>query len=184
MKVRLLPDERELGWMPYGWLLYLAFLFIAPLITGGAFDWAMALGSIAVFLPLYFRNFWTRGREAVAIASAIALIGVIVLPFNWGANCFFIYSAAFFGYATRPRRAAVALLALLVILIGETVLFDLPMWAWLPGGIGILAVGGGNIHFAEVYRHQMRVRRAQEHSEEMAKVAERERIARDLHDLL
>jgi two-component system sensor histidine kinase DesK len=184
MTVRLLPDDREIGWMPYGWLLYLAFLFIAPLISGRAFDWALALGSIAVFLPLYFRNFWTSGREAVAIASAIALIGVIVLPFNWGANCFFIYSAAFFGYATRPRRAAGALLALLVILIGETALFALPMWAWLPGSIGILAVGGGNIHFAEVYRHQMRVRRAQEHSEEMAKVAERERIARDLHDLL
>lgn len=184
MSIRLLPDVRDIGWMPYGWLLYLAFLFIAPSITGEPIDWAIAVASIAAFLPLYFRNFWTRGVEAVAIASLIALIGVVVLPFNWGANCYFIYAAAFFGYATRPRRAAIALLVLLVVLIGETILFQLPTWAWLPGGIGILAVGAGNIHFAEVYRHRLRLQQAQDAAEEMAKVAERERIARDLHDLL
>jgi two-component system, NarL family, sensor histidine kinase DesK len=184
VSIRLLPDVREIGWMPYGWLLYLAFLFIAPWISGEAFDWIVAVGSIALFLPLYFRNFWTGGLEAVGIAAAIALIGVIVLPFNWGANCYFIYSAAFFGYATRPRRAAVALLILLAVLIAETLLFRLPTWAWLPGAIGILAVGAGNIHFAEVYRHRLRLQQAQDQAEEMAKVAERERIARDLHDLL
>jgi two-component system sensor histidine kinase DesK len=184
MKVQLLPDVRNIGWMPYGWLLYLIFLFIAPSISGRTVDWAIALGSIAVFLPLYFRNFWTSGREAVAIASLIALIGVAVLPFNWGGNCYFIYSAAFFGHATRPRRAAIALLVLLAVLIGETILFQLPAWAWLPGGIGILAVGAGNIHLAEVYRHGQRLQQAQDRAEEMAKVAERERIGRDLHDLL
>jgi two-component system, NarL family, sensor histidine kinase DesK len=184
MRFPLLPDDRDIGWMPYAWLLYLAFLFITPIVTGRVTDWGIALGSIAVFLPLYFRNFWTAGPEAVAIASLIALIGVAVLPFNWGANCYFIYSAAFFGYAARPRRAALALLILTAVLIAETLLFRLPMWAWLPGGIGILAVGGGNIHFAEVYRHRMRVHQAQEDAGEMAKIAERERIARDLHDLL
>jgi two-component system, NarL family, sensor histidine kinase DesK len=184
MTVRLLPDVRDIGWMPYGWLLYLAFLFITPSIGGRASEWVIALGSIAVFLPLYFRNFWTSGIEAVLIASLIAIIGIVVLPFNWGANCYFIYSAAFFAYATRPRRAALALLILMAILVGETILFDLPAWAWLPGGIGILAVGAGNIHLAEVYRHGQRLQQAQEHAEEMAKLAERERIARDLHDLL
>ena len=184
MKIRLLPDVRDIGWMPYGWLLYLAFLFIAPTVSGRAFDWVIALGSIALFLPLYFRNFWTSGGEAVAIATSIALIGAIVLPFNWGANCYFIYSAAFFGYATRPRRARLALAILIAVVIGETVAFDLPTWAWLPAGIGILAIGGGNIHTAEEYRHRQRLQQAQDHVEELAKIAERERIARDLHDLL
>ncbi len=50
--------------------------------------------------------------------------------------------------------------------------------------IGILAVGAGNIHLAEQYRHGQRLQQAQDHAEEMAKIAERERIARDLHDLL
>ena len=184
MGFRLLPDDRHIGWTPYGWLLYLAFLFIGPVMTRDAGHWAITLASIAVFLPLYFRNFWVHGTEAVVIASLIGLLGVIVVPFNWGANCYFIYSAAFFGYALRPRHAVIALALLQAALVVETLVLGLPIWAWLPGGIGILAIGGGNIHSAELYRHQRRVFEAKEHAEEMAKVAERERIARDLHDLL
>src|SRR5262249_21649918 len=40
------------------------------------------------------------------------------------------------------------------------------------------------IHFAERHRDNRRLRRAQEEIEHLAKIAERERIARDLHDVL
>ncbi len=182
--MRLLPDDRELGWMPYAWLLYLWFIAIAPVIDRDPRTIAITVASVVVFLPMYFRNFWVRGAEAVIISSAIGLLGVLVLPFNWGANSYFVYSAASFGYATRPARAAAAIAILVVAITFETIWFDLLFWAWFPGAIGCLAVGGGNIHFAQLYRERSRVLRAQEQAEEMAKVAERERIARDLHDLL
>src|SRR4029079_228588 len=45
-------------------------------------------------------------------------------------------------------------------------------------------VGGTNIHFAELRRKGDELRVAREAVVEMARIAERERIGRDLHDLL
>jgi two-component system sensor histidine kinase DesK len=50
------------------------------------------------------------------------------------------------------------------------------------GGCGLVA--GINIHYAEVARRDDALRRSQEEVERLAQVAERERIGRDLHDLL
>jgi signal transduction histidine kinase len=44
--------------------------------------------------------------------------------------------------------------------------------------------GGANIHFAEMRRKDATLRVAHQAVEEMARIAERERIGRDLHDLL
>lgn len=182
--MRLLPNDREIGAMPYAWLLYLVFLFITPIVRPGLGEWVVALGSIAIFLPLYFRNFWVQGPEAVVISSTIGALGALVLPFNWGGSSFFIYSAAFFGYATRPVRAALAVAILFAALSAESYVFRVPFFVWMPCAIGVVAIGLGNIHFAQLYRERVRVRQAQEQAQEMAKVAERERIGRDLHDLL
>jgi two-component system sensor histidine kinase DesK len=54
--------------------------------------------------------------------------------------------------------------------------------AWPP--VFVLIIGGINIHFAQVGRANARLRLAREEIEHLAKLAERERIARDLHDLL
>jgi two-component system sensor histidine kinase DesK len=45
-------------------------------------------------------------------------------------------------------------------------------------------IGAGNMFFAERNRMNRKLRRAHEEVENLAKVAERERIARDLHDVL
>jgi two-component system sensor histidine kinase DesK len=47
-----------------------------------------------------------------------------------------------------------------------------------------LIVGATNIHFTEMGRSTARLRQARDEVEHLAKLAERERIARDLHDLL
>jgi two-component system sensor histidine kinase DesK len=184
MKLRLLPEHLHIGRAPYAFLLYLAFLFIAPAIRKTPADWAIAFGSLAIFLPMYFRNFWVQGTQAVLMCTGMALVGFVVFPYNWGATAYLIFASAGFAYALRPSRAVVAF-ALLAVLIGlETYWFGLPPWAWMPGVIGCIAVGGSNIYEAERFRHGVALRRAEEQIEQMAKVAERERIARDLHDLL
>ena len=47
-----------------------------------------------------------------------------------------------------------------------------------------MLIGSVNIHFAQRWRADERLRLANEEIEHLAKVAERERIARDLHDVL
>ena len=53
-----------------------------------------------------------------------------------------------------------------------------------PALVVAAVVGATNIHFAEVRRKDASLRVAQQAVEEMARIAERERIGRDLHDLL
>src|SRR5437763_6681284 len=62
--------------------------------------------------------------------------------------------------------------------------FHTPLWFWGTGTVVSLGVGFSNIHFAERNRADRKLRLAHEEVEHLAKVAERERIARDLHDVL
>lgn len=80
MKLRLLPEHLHIGRGPYAFLLYLAFVFIAPVIRKTPADWAIAFGSLAIFLPMYFRNFWVQGTQAVLMCTGMALVGFVVFP--------------------------------------------------------------------------------------------------------
>jgi two-component system sensor histidine kinase DesK len=59
-----------------------------------------------------------------------------------------------------------------------------PAYSWLAALVITPLVGGLNLHAAAVARTNARLRMAQEEVEHLAAVAERERIARDLHDVL
>jgi two-component system, NarL family, sensor histidine kinase DesK len=108
----------------------------------------------------------------------------VVCPINPGANAFFIYGAAFLGDATRPGPAVRWLLLIAAILGLEAWLAALPPQTWVPGIVFTLLIGGTNIHFGEVRRKDQALLAARHNAEHLAAVAERERIARDLHDLL
>ena len=112
------------------------------------------------------------------------MLGVVFTPMNPGASCFFIYAAAFVA-EIGPARVAVRWLgALLAIVVAQAWLLGLPAWTWLPSLVFVPLVGGLTIHDAEVTRSNARLRLAQEEVARLAQVAERERIGRDLHDLL
>ena len=54
----------------------------------------------------------------------------------------------------------------------------------MPAIVFSILVGGSNIHFCEMRRKDRALIKAHEAAEHLATIAERERIARDLHDLL
>lgn len=183
--MRLLPRNQDLGWTPYVWLLYLGFFFIQPIATRA--DWkewlATSLAAI-VFLALYFTSFWLTPRKRLYISGAIALLGFALAPFNSGSAVFIVYAAAGLGYAAESGFAAKAL-AVLIMLVGlETWALHLDPWFLIFGAGLSLAIGSVNIHLAQRNRANRRLRMAQEEIEHLARVAERERIARDLHDVL
>lgn len=179
------------GWLPHVWLVFLAYLFISPVLgEGSTLEWAATLGSITVFLPLYFAQFGSRRGHpyrAFAFNVAIAALGFALVPINPGGNTYIIYSAAGSAFALRPRPAMVYLVALSVttwLVMQFFVPASFRAWMLYPTIVLIASIGWTNIYQAERFRHDAKLRRAQEDVEEMAKVAERERIARDLHDLL
>lgn len=185
MAFRILPADAELGWTPYGWLVYLAFLGMGPSLMGGAArDWVLTGVATLVFLVLYFRGFWLSGRRLLPVVGGIVLVGAVLWPVNPGASVFFIYASGFLGGVGPPRRGFRWMAVILAVLGAEAWLLSMsPQW-WAPGMVFTVLVGAINIHYAEVRRANAKLRLAQEEVERLAATAERERIARDLHDLL
>lgn len=185
MRMRLLPDDKHLGWTPYVWLVYLVPMVLYPLSTHAPpATVASTFAGAALFLALYFRAHWVRGRELMRIIAAITLLGVLFLPVNAGAGALFIFAASFAANTGRPRVAAMTIFAVVITLTVEALLLDLPPDRWWWGILFSLIVGAVNVHYTQLGRSNDRLRLAQSEIEHLAKVAERERIARDLHDLL
>src|SRR5262245_21367291 len=124
--MRLLPDDPEIGWTPYAWLIYLASFLASPVVTSAsAWEWAATVAGLIVFLALYFRGFWYRDWRIVWCAGGILLLGVLFSPFNFGGSAFFIYAAAFLAHARPPRLAWLLIGGVLAVLGVETWLADL-----------------------------------------------------------
>jgi two-component system sensor histidine kinase DesK len=167
------------------WLVYVPTMFITPLIENlPTRVWALTGLACLAFLPLYFRAFWSRGREFYVIVALIGLLGALLATVNYSGLALFIYAASFAG-TRRPTRLAFSLLALItVVIVVESVLLDLHPFAWLWSVLFVWIVGGVNTHYASLRTADIQLRRAHEEIEHQATVAERERIARDLHDVL
>lgn len=177
--------------MRYVWLVYLCSLFFQPVFDAStdALDWLAVAVLIAVFLPIYAATFRVRNDRQtlflIASFGGLALAGSLV---NSGASVFVIYAASTAG-RLYPTRRAVEVVALLVGLVGLMVVISpVPMpWrlvALAPALLFTPAVGAASIFEAERNRARQRLLRADEEIERLATIAERERIARDLHDLL
>lgn len=184
---RLIPHDNDLGWTPFAWLIYLVPFTLTPLFYpphNNAGHWTIYGVATAIFLALYFRGYWVRGLELVIVASAIVAMGVALWPVSHGAGAFFIYGASFLGQLEPQKRAIRGVLAVALIATVEAALLRRDMFTSSWPVVFVLIVGGINIHYAQVGRANARLRIAREEIEHLAKVAERERIARDLHDLL
>jgi two-component system, NarL family, sensor histidine kinase DesK len=172
-------------------LSYLLFLLIGPLVSPfGRWEWTLTAVSLPIFLALYFAT-WAamderRDDVACGFIAVIAILGLAVIPFNVGGNTYVVYSAALAPFLLRPRLA-IAYMAILMVAVAAVSLL-LPAvaqwWLVVPTAVVIVLVGGLNLFYAEHQRRNARLFRAQEEVEQMATLAERERISRDLHDLL
>ena len=182
--MRLLPEKVD--WTAYVWTVYLLFFVAAPAWRSRttAAEWIATLGATLVFLALYFRGYWLRGRDLYPIIIAILAIGVVFLPFNAGAGSFFIYASSFAAFAGNNRVAIRIILLVELVLVLEVWLLHLGWFNGLWAFIFTAMIGAINIHFEQVRQGNSRLRMAHEEIEQLAKMAERERIARDLHDVL
>jgi two-component system sensor histidine kinase DesK len=185
-RFRLLPPDPEIGWTPYAWLIYSPALFLWPSLNPyNATVWIATTVGALIFLPLYFRGYWCNGwKEKYWIIGSIAVLGMLLTPINAGAPVLTVYACSFAGIV-RPGRRAAQLVAIIVsAALLEAFLLRLPASVWVWQAAVSIVVGFTNTHFAKVRETNSKLRRAQEEIEHLAKVAERERIARDLHDLL
>jgi len=125
------------------------------------------------------------------IAATFAL-GLFTFPWNQGGSTFFVYSAAFlpFTFVSLRRVFSIFFAEVLFVLAEGYICHGLSGFlhvSWPSTFVAIFlmcVVGGGNVFFAQQRRTDCQLRAAQDENLALAAVAERERIARDLHDVL
>ncbi|MEM6641152.1 MAG: sensor histidine kinase [Pseudomonadota bacterium] len=182
---RVFATPDELGSLPHAWLLFLGF-FIVPMLAmpiSGSRFW-LCVSGIAVFLPMYYAAFRRSGRAMYGPIAGITLLGMLLTPINLGANVFFNYAAFLCGQAMAPRRAFVAVGFMCAWMLAASYALDLPDYYFYPGIIVALGLVGISINIRQQDLANSALKRSQEEVHRLGQMAERERIARDLHDVL
>ena len=169
-------------------LVFLAYLLMYPLPwlehrpTGIAVI-ASALG-IAGFLALYFRSYGQRTWARIPTGFAVLAIGFALHDCGGVWSVFAVYAASMVGFA-RPARLGLAAVATIVLCVG---VFGLALrsapWDWGPAVFFGAIIGVVSVFLGTMQEHNAALAAAREESRRLSVVAERERIARDLHDVL
>jgi two-component system sensor histidine kinase DesK len=183
--MRLLPDNPAISWTPYAYLIYVVpFVLQAALGAQMPFERMLSGLGLLVFLALYFWGWWLDDRRLLIPIAGIALLGILFAPINFGAGSFFIYASAFAG-DLKPARRAWTAIGILSGLVGMTAgFFQHSPYFWLPALIFTPLIGGLCLHQRTVRTANAQLQLSRQEVQRLAQVAERERIARDLHDLL
>jgi two-component system sensor histidine kinase DesK len=176
---------RDLGWETYAWLIYsLPFILAALMPSLPALKRDVMLIEYLVFLVLYFAGYFIRGPQILWIIAGLDLLAIAGSVWNPAAGAFFIYGSAFVGNGF-PLRTAFKVLAVQVLIGGAAGLALGMEWFYYILSMVISAlIGAITIQARARETGDARLRLAQEEVERLAKLAERERIARDLHDVL
>ncbi len=183
---RVILKDKDHGWSPLLWVVYLGFFFIDPVVSHASLRiWLLDGLGTCIFLVLYFGLFFLENPRALAHVAGMVLLAVLFEPINAGASTFFIFGAAMLPFCVETQKAAViGLGAVAAIGAIEGLLLHVDRWTFFFTALFPAFIGAGNTFFAERNRMNRRLRKANEEVEHLAKVAERERIARDLHDVL
>ena len=181
----LLPQDSEIGVFPYFWLVYLAMFFANFLLYEPPIwhYWAAVAGAL-VFLFIYFRSFWVKGRELLFYIVVTCLIGTLMSFINPGACVFFIFASAFAANVGTNRQGFLIIAVVCAYLLFWSWFMELSAFFYVPALVFSLLIGTVNVFQRELSRKNAQLKLSQEEVRRLATTAERERIARDLHDLI
>jgi two-component system sensor histidine kinase DesK len=173
-----------MGWFPWINLIWSVWLFVTPFYAYdfyGKWLWP-TLASYAMFLVLFQRFHYGNGR--LPIALAIAALGFALLPWNPGSQSYIIYACAFFPFCMGARNSMLSIVALLAAFSVAWHAAGIPMVYMISAMIAGPVVGLFNIGMRQKMHTNAQLRLGHEEVRRLAALAERERIGRDLHDLL
>ena len=182
----LIWNHRHGRWWDLVWLIYSVFFFIQPIQRNTMREWVQFACVYAVFLVFYIGIIRAPSRRiAFGCMSAMAILGFCYYPLNQSAAGMLVYVAAFAPFVTDSMVTCIGIFAVISMTSAtEGYLLHFSPWSWGFISLFSFAVGAGNLFSAQRMRANQKLSLAHEEIEHLAKVAERERIARDLHDVL
>lgn len=173
---------------PWLWLVYLPLYAITWFwVTPSVADLAISAVALPLFIGLY-----VKGHAAVrrGLGGLPWIAAIVVLAFslamsttaNW--SVLVVYAFAMIGAVRPPRIALMGIAAISAAVAVFSLAAGVPMAMWLSGLFFGLIVAVANYFSAELSTKHAALVASQNEVRQMAAQAERERIARDLHDLL
>jgi two-component system sensor histidine kinase DesK len=182
---RIYPNTDEHRWMPLIWLPFLVWFFMDPAWKhAGPVHWIVNTIVGLGFILLYLQAFSRPDPIRPACVLAMLVIATVTIPFNEGGVCLLIYTVAAGSFTTKLWRALPLILFEIAVLGFYAYRLHFPAGFWTYMLLLLIVVGVGNHYGAIAHCQKMKLRLANDEIEHLAKVAERERIARDLHDVL
>ncbi len=170
----------------YIWLSYSIFFFFEPIFRHSLRYWLECFGIYAIFLVMYVALDVIELRKVqLCILAAFVVLGIAAFPFNPGASTFFLYGACMLPFVLESVPWVVSLVMLdFVLLVGEGMLMKYNFFTYAIAAFFLIFGGLSNMWMARQKWLNNKLALAQEEIIQLAAVAERERIARDLHDVL
>lgn len=166
-------------------LLYAVYMFGWPAFRHGFSVWLECAGFYAAFLVLFFVAAESTGRRQRVALVLFFLFAFLYYPFNQGAYAIFVYPFVILClFLGRVRTLFLVLAALTAGVVVETRAFGHPLTTAEEVLFFCVVIGLTNFAFAQQARTNALLERANLEIERLTQEAERERIARDLHDLL
>ena len=171
-------------------LLWSAWVFITPAF-GMGYDlrWLLlTLGSFPLFLFLYAKTYVAPSRQARWYPLAMVALSMALLPWYPSGLSYFVFGCVLLVPGRQARGGLPAYLASVLVLgaavVGEALWVGYPWQSvvWLPPMTLVIGLIVGVEHRER--ENEAALRLSHEEVRRLAATAERERIGRDLHDLL
>jgi two-component system sensor histidine kinase DesK len=173
-------------WMPVLMLGWSVWIFATPMFASASFPYWLwpTVASYVLFLLLYWRVLYRPCHFVLGYALLIAALAFMLSPLNPGAQGYMIYCCAVLGLSCSARVAVGWMLGLLTLYCVYWEWLGFPrVYLFTTFVVGLMV---GQICLQSIRKMQTDSALALSHDEvrRLAATAERERIGRDLHDLL
>ena len=170
---------------PWPWLVYLIFFFIPWTFRFPSWSEVLiSLVAVAIFLVCYFISYKSSGTKLLFCIAGMVLLGIGMETVTITSAVFLIYAGAA-AANIRPMRNAVATgLVIVAVVIVYSIVTKAHPFYWGPALLFGIMTGVSVYMSRELVESNLRLVASQTQAKRLAATAERERIARDLHDLL
>ena len=181
-------DGRIMRNMPFVILFNLAWVFLYPILAGVSFVHVIlpSLISVPLFVYLHLCTYFYGGPAAVRMRyiAGVFLLGFVVTYFNLAGVAYLIFGYFSFAFCVATRVAWRVITLVAATYIVEMYLLGHNMGTILSCALPAVLLGVSAVYTAYTTHQQARLRRSNQEITRLATLAERERIGRDLHDLL
>jgi len=168
-------------------LLWSVWVFITPLM-GDGYDWRWVLFTLVsypLFILLYGMNLVVPRRKAPYYALAMAGMSLLLLPWYPSGISYFIYGCVMLRTCNMrfvTYFGALLLMNLVFVAAAKFIGYPWQMLVWLPGMTFVIGTIVNVEHMSSEKDAALKL--SHDEVRRLAATAERERIGRDLHDLL